>query len=98
MSTATHAPHQHHSHRKEYIIIFVVLAVLTALELFIPGLKVAYAYKASSLVLLALGKALIVAYYYMHLKDETRWLKFIAAIPISAGVYAIVLILESMYR
>lgn len=90
--------HTHHSHKKEYIIIFVVLAVLTVLELMVPGLKIAYALRASSLVLLALGKAFVVAYYYMHLKDETRWLKFIAAVPISAGVYAAVLILESMFR
>ncbi len=96
MSSNAHATH--HSHKKEYFIVFAVLAFLTVLELYVPGLKIAYSLRASSLVLLALGKAFVVAYYYMHLKDETRWLKFIAAIPISAGFYAIVLILESMFR
>lgn len=88
----------HKDHRREYIIIFVILAVLTVLELFVPGAHVAYWMKASSLVLLAVAKATIVALFYMHLKEETRWLKFIAAIPISAAVYATVLILESVFR
>lgn len=89
---------EHKSHWKEYVIIFLLLTFLTGVELVIPGLDTAYVYKASSLVLLALGKACIVAYYYMHLKDETGWLKFIAAVPISAGLYAAALILESIYR
>lgn len=85
-------------HRTEYIVIFFVLAFLTALELAIPGLKAEYKLKAIGLISLALGKAFVVAYFYMHLKEERGWLKFIAAIPITAGLYAIVLILESIYR
>jgi len=93
-----HDTTEHKSHWKEYFIIFLLLAFLTGVELLIPGLNTKYAYKATSLILLALGKACIVAYYYMHLKDERGWLKFIAAIPISAGFYALVLILESNFR
>jgi len=88
----------HTSHKKEYFIVFLLLAVLTLLELKVPGLSIAYFLKASSLCLLAVGKAFLVAYFYMHLKQETKWLRFIAAIPISAAIYAIVLILESMNR
>ncbi len=90
--------HQHKSHTKEYIIVFFVLTFLTILELAIPGLKTPYIYKAIGLCGLAVGKALVVAYFYMHLKEETAWLKFIAAIPISAAFYAAALVLESMYR
>ena len=93
-----HGTTEHKSHWKEYFIIFLILTFLTAVEIVIPGLDTAYVYKASSLVFLAIGKAFIVAYYYMHLKDEKGWLKFIAAIPISAGLYALVVILESVYR
>lgn len=89
---------QHQSHFKEYMIIFFILALLTVVELFIPGLKIAYAAKASSLVLLAIGKAFVVAYYYMHLKEEKAMLKYIALVPISAVLYAVVLILETIYR
>jgi cytochrome c oxidase subunit 4 len=90
--------HVHKSHTKEYIIIFFVLALLTGLELAIPGLQIAYHLKAIGLISLALGKAFVVAYFYMHLKEERGWLKFIAAIPISAALFAIVLIIESVYR
>lgn len=90
--------HEHKSHTKEYVIVFFVLTFLTVLELMIPGLKTPYAYKAAGLIGLAVAKAAIVAYFYMHLKEETRWMKLIACIPISAAFYAVALVLESMYR
>jgi len=90
--------HEHKSHTLEYMIVFVVLSVLTGLELAIPGLKIEYYLKAVSLVSLALSKAFVVAYFYMHLKEEKSWLRFIAALPISAGIFAAVLIIESIYR
>ena len=88
----------HKSHRAEYFKVFAVLTVLTIVELLIPDMKVSQFAKASSLTGLAIGKAAIVAYFYMHLKDETRWMKFIALIPISAVVYAVFITLESIYR
>ena len=90
--------HEHKSHTKEYVIVFFVLTFLTILELMIPGLKTVYAYKAAGLIGLAAGKACIVAYFYMHLKEESAWLKLIAAVPITAVMYAVGLILESAYR
>lgn len=85
--------------QKSYVYVFFVLCFLTLLELKIPELQnVAYSIKASALTLLAIGKAFVVAYFYMHLNHEKSWLKFIAAIPISAGIYAAVVILESLYR
>lgn len=95
----THQPHEHKSHKKEYLLVFLYLTVLTAVEIWvaeIPGIgKFA---KGSSLTLLAVGKAFLVAYYYMHLKEETKWLRFIAAVPLAAVVYATVLCLETMFK
>ena len=88
----------HKSHTKEYLIIFFVLTVLTVAELYIPEMNISYGSKATGLTLLALAKAFCVGYFYMHLKEETRWLKFIAVIPISAFLYFIMLLLESSYR
>ena len=90
--------HVHKSHTTEYVIVFFALAILTAIELLIPGLKTEYYLKAIGLVGLAFGKAFIVAYFYMHLKEEKAWLKLIAAVPISAVIYAAALIIESIYR
>jgi cytochrome c oxidase subunit 4 len=98
MSDNHETTHKHKSHTTEYIIVFFALTILTVLELMIPGLKTAHAYKATALVFLAVSKALVVAYFYMHLKEETRWMKVIAAVPISAALYAATLILEGMYR
>ena len=89
----------HTSHKKQYIIIFVALAVLTILEIWIAEIKgISTIAKGSSLTLLAVGKAALVAYYYMHLNEEGRWLKFIAAIPVTAAIYATVLCLEVVYH
>lgn len=89
----------HKSHMKEYLFIFGLLALLTVLELFIPGLEnTSKMAKGVGLTVLAIGKAFLVAYFFMHLKEEKGWLKFIAAIPISAALYAIVVILESLAR
>lgn len=90
---------EHKSHQKEYLIVFFVLGLLTVLELLIPGQhQLSKLQKSSSLIGLAVSKAFIVAYFYMHLKDETKWLKVIAMVPISAVLYTVVLMLESFYR
>lgn len=86
------------SHRKEYFIIFFVLTALTIVELIVPNMDMSKFNKGSALVGLALGKAALVGYYYMHLKDETWWMRFVALIPISAFLYALMVILESLYR
>lgn len=87
----------YHSHRKKYLLIFLLLGILTAIELAAAEWS-NYTGKVISLSVLALAKAFAVAYWYMHLEDEKAWLKFIAAIPMSAFVYAVVVILESVNR
>lgn len=91
--------HVHKSHKKEYFLVFLALALLTGLEIWvaeIPGISKLN--KGGSLTLLAVAKAAMVAYYYMHLKEETKWMKFIALIPMAAVVYATVLCLEAIYK
>lgn len=96
-NTAHHGEHK--SHKKEYMIIFVVLAVLTGLEIWVAEVNgISKVGKGSALTFLAVAKAFLVAYYYMHLKEDTKWMKFIAAVPIMAGVYATVLCLEAIYK
>lgn len=88
----------YHSHAKKYWLVFALLSVLTIAELIAAEGGFSYMFKATSITVLAIGKATAVAYWYMHLDEEKGWLKFIAAIPISAAVYAAVLILEAIYR
>ena len=86
------------SHKKEYIAVFIALAVLTAIELFVPDLQASKSTKVAILFSLALVKAGMVAWYFMHLKDERGWLRFIAVVPFSAFFFAVVLLLEVLYR
>lgn len=88
----------HKSHRAGYFKVFGVLTVLTAVELVIPDLDASKMAKFTSLSGLALAKAAVVAWFYMHLNEEKKWLRFIALIPISAFIYALVVVLESMFR
>jgi cytochrome c oxidase subunit 4 len=92
--------HEHKPDIREYMIIFAVLAFLTVLEVAVakvPG--VAKVLMSLALVGLALTKAAIVALFYMHLKHETKVLKFTVAIPMAAPtIYALVLISEAAWR
>lgn len=86
------------SHPKgEYIWIWVALAILTAVEVW-AAVSVHGTPKWLTLVVLACAKAGCVGYWYMHLKQEMPWLKFIALLPIIAGLYAIVLMKEVVAR
>jgi cytochrome c oxidase subunit 4 len=88
----------HHSHRKTYVIIFLVLVAATLFEIFVPGMSIAYKVKATLITTIAIIKAFLVAYFFMHLNEETRWMKFIACIPICAVFYALFLVVESIVR
>jgi cytochrome c oxidase subunit IV len=87
------------AHRKEYWVIFVWLAVLTAVEVGVAYMPIATVPMVSALVLLALSKAALVGLYYMHLKSETKILRntitFCLGIPV---FYAFVLIAEAAWR
>lgn len=102
-AAAAHGPSAalaaHPSHVKEYLVIFVILAVLTLLEVVLAQMGIAKHLLAVALVGLAVTKAAIVALYYMHLKSETKVLKLTVAIPLAAPtIYAIVLMTEAAWR
>jgi cytochrome c oxidase subunit 4 len=84
-----------------YVTVFLVLAFLTIIELYVPDVYSGPERqhpKMLLLVFLAVAKAMIVAYFFMHLKWEKKWLKWIAIMPVYMGLFAILLMLESLYR
>ena len=101
-SNAAAAGHdEHHSHVGTYVTIFLVLGFLTVLEIFVPDVYAAeydQTLKMLVLSLLAIAKAMLVGLYFMHLKWEKPWLKWIALMPAYMAVFAIFLMLESWYR
>jgi len=85
------ATHKH----PNYVLIWVYLAVLTAVEVGVAF--VSHFSKTTLLIILlvlAVWKALLVALYFMHLKFE-RWnLRSIALIPIPLALILIIMVLQ----
>ena len=85
--------------KKEYVVIFLVLTVLTAIEVGLKYVPIARNVMIGGLIALALAKATCVAMFFMHLKSETRSLKLVVGIPmLFPALYAVVLIIESIAR
>lgn len=86
--------------RRQYLAVFVALGVLTLLELGVlrmPGIGSSSAVVA--LIGLAIAKAALIAFVFMHLKDETRVLKLTVFGPLAApAVYALVLMADAAWR
>jgi len=89
-----------HASRRTYIVVFVILAVLTALEvglIYLPG--IAKGPLVGALIGVAVAKASLVGLFFMHLRNETRALKLTVALPLmTPGVYALVLVAEAGWR
>jgi len=89
-----------HVDRKEAMIIFFILFVLTVLEVgvvYIPGISAVML--VGTLVVMAVVKAGIVGMYYMHLKHDTEMLQWSVIIPmLIPAVYAFVLVATAATR
>ena len=68
--------------KTNYFTIIVWLTVLTVLEIGVTFLHMNRMLLGVLLVGMALGKAAMVAAYFMHLKFETRTLSLIAVTPL----------------
>ncbi|RKY16322.1 MAG: hypothetical protein DRQ55_18230 [Planctomycetota bacterium] len=98
---ATGSHTEHGSHIGIYITIFLTLSVLTVVEVFVPDIYSAEwnaHTKMLLLCILAVTKALLVGLFFMHLKWEKPWLKYIALTPVYMGIFAIFLMLETAFR
>jgi cytochrome c oxidase subunit 4 len=84
---------------KFYLLIFVGLSLMTLAQVIIfqyAGLS--HMVNAIVQMVIALVKVILVAYYFMHLKDESTWLKFIAALPVFAVLYTVFIAVETIVR
>ena len=93
--------HGGHPTTSTFITIWLVLAFLTVVELAVPQVYSAEWNRHTKwvlLVLLAISKAMLVGLYFMHLKWEAKWLKYIALMPCYMGVAAVLLMCEEVWR
>ena len=68
--------------KPNYLGVFAVLAVLTAVEVGLVFTGAAQSIQVVLLIALALTKATLVALYYMHLKFEGPIIRIIAVVPV----------------
>jgi caa(3)-type oxidase subunit IV len=102
-AAAAHAvAHGHHKpDRRQYVVIWAWLGGLTVLEVGVAYMQSVLGKVAlvTALVGLALAKAGCVALFYMHLKHETKVMRWTVAFPLLfPALYAFILIAEGIYR
>lgn len=92
--------HARATHRTQYVVVFVVLGVLTLVELGVARTEgIARPAVVVALVALAIAKAALIALFYMHLRFETRILRLTVLGPLVApALYGIVLVAEASVR
>jgi caa(3)-type oxidase subunit IV len=85
--------HSHHN----YIKIFIILSVLTAVEIGVTFLGLPRTLLVALLVGLAVWKAALVALHFMHLKIEKKTLTIVAVIPFILCVFLSLMLLPDIY-
>lgn len=88
------------AHRLQYLVVFLLLGLLTLVELGVArtsgiprtGALVAF-------IALAVAKAALIALFYMHLRYETAFLRLTVLVPLLApAAYGAILIVEAAAR
>ena len=86
-----------HKH-PNYMAIFWMLAILTVIEISVVILPFGKLVNGTLLTGLALGKAALVAMYFMHLKFETRTLGLVALTPLAIATLLVFVILPDAFH
>lgn len=88
-----------HAHAKEppYMMIFLALGLLTAVEIGIAFVGLPRLATIIVLIVLALWKALLVALYYMHLLFEPRRLWLVVSAPLPLAVILVLAVLTERW-
>jgi len=85
--------------RARYFAGFLVLVMLTALELGVLRLAVEHAARVTALCGLAMAKAALLLWVFMDLRERPRLVKVLALGPLLlAPGFTIVLMLDAVYR
>ena len=79
--------------KRPYMWVFLWLAVLTAIEVGVANLALDKTLKIILLAILAIGKAVLVALFYMHLRYDKSILAVIGGFPFFLAVVMALIIL-----
>lgn len=89
---ATHTPADIAHEERRYLQVFLLLGLLTLLEIGVIYLPIPHLAIAALLVLMAAAKAALVALYYMHLSTEKTTLMWIALTPAILCVFLLLML------
>ena len=78
---------------KIYSVVFVALFVLTILELYVGDLIEGKNPQVAALIALMMAKAILVVLYYMHLRWESRVLRWLVLLPFFAAIFFVTILL-----
>jgi cytochrome c oxidase subunit 4 len=78
---------------KIYLVVFILLFALTITELFTNQIIEGKAGQVALLVTLMIAKATLVVLYYMHLRYESRVLRWMVAVPFFAAVFFVAIVM-----
>ncbi len=95
MAEAHALSHSEEHHHPNYMAVFWILLVVTIAEVvvtFIPFFIHNPALMVITLLLMAFGKAILVALYFMHLKYDNIILTVIAAVPMILVSFAVAVV------
>lgn len=67
---------------RTYLLVFLGLALITGIELALVSFGIARATRVPILVLLSLGKASLVAAFFMHLRSDSRLYLYVFITPV----------------
>lgn len=74
--------HTAHPTKKTYVMIFIWLTVLTAIEVAVAAVPMPEVIQIGLLVGIAIVKAALVVLYYMHLRYDSFWYWIILLVPV----------------
>lgn len=80
--------HGHHGHHggMSNMKVFMILLVVTIAEVFVAISPIPKSLMVTTLIVMALYKAVMVAYHFMHLKFEKKLMWLVAGAPLLLGV------------
>jgi cytochrome c oxidase subunit 4 len=79
--------------KPNYMLVFLVLGVLTVVEVGLTFIGLSKRLTIFALLLLAVWKAVLVALYYMHLRFEPTRLRLFVLAPLPLAVILVVAVL-----
>ena len=86
-------------HKSIYLKNAIWLAILTFLEVGIAYIEISRSGQVVLLLAFAATKMMLVAMIYMHLRHETKVLKWILFVPIPAGIlFTVALMYDLPFR